>query len=60
MKNNLEKYKWGIFYVDRQDSRIIVPKVDRMRGWTLNFGNPMSYFILSLLIVVIVLVGYYT
>lgn len=44
-----------LIYFDRKDPRIIVPKKNKMMGWTLNFGNPFSYVILSIIIVLIVL-----
>jgi uncharacterized membrane protein len=39
-------YKWGMFYFNPKDSRIVVPKRSRMMGWTLNFANKNFYFIL--------------
>lgn len=59
MKNNSEKYKWGVFYFDPKDSRIFVPKGHALRGWTLNFGNRISYFVIAVLIALIVLINYY-
>lgn len=44
-------YKWGIFYFNAKDRRIVVPKRSRMMGWTLNFANPYTYLLLSALIV---------
>lgn len=46
MSDELRKYKWGIFYYDRKDRRIFVPKRNRLMGWTLNFANPFSYLII--------------
>jgi uncharacterized membrane protein len=43
-----ENYKWGMFYFNSQDDRIIVRKRLRGFGWTLNFARPESYFILLL------------
>lgn len=48
-------YKWGIFYFNPKDKRIGVPKYDKMRGWTLNFGNIYSYLIISGIIAVILI-----
>ncbi|MFY9150533.1 MAG: hypothetical protein WAO52_00835 [Prolixibacteraceae bacterium] len=39
-------YKWGIFYFNPKDSRIGVPKYNKMRAWTLNFGNLYSYLVI--------------
>lgn len=36
---NYNNYKWGVFYVNRSDSRIFVPKRFGF-GYTLNFGKP--------------------
>lgn len=58
MKNNPEHYKWGMFYFNSTDSRIIVPKIDPMRGWTFNFGHPVSYLFVLLLIVLIVVLSF--
>lgn len=49
-------YKAGIFYFNRKDARVIVPKRDKMRGWTLNFGSIYTYIILLAFILVVVLV----
>jgi len=39
-------YKAGIFYFNRNDSRIVVPKRNKMMGWTLNFANVYSYLLI--------------
>lgn len=44
-----DPYKWGIFYVDPEDPRILVEKRLGI-GWTLNFGRPASYAILALVL----------
>ncbi len=54
MKNNPEKYKWGMIYFDPKDSRIIVPKIDMYRGWTFNFGHPVSYIIMLIFIALLI------
>jgi uncharacterized membrane protein len=46
MRNDPENYKWGIFYFNPKDPRILVPKRNRMMGWTMNFANPYSYLII--------------
>ena len=50
-------YKWGLFYFNRADKRIIVPKRLKMMGWTLNFANFYTYVILLLIIAVAIIVG---
>ena len=50
-------YKWGIFYFNRKDSRIVAPKRIRGMGWTLNFGNIYTYVLVILIIVAGILIG---
>lgn len=57
MNTNLEKYKWGLFYCDSKDSRIIVPKANRYLGWTLNFASPITYLILIAFVLLLIFVG---
>lgn len=44
-------WKLGIFYFNRNDSRLFVPKRIKILGWTINFANPLSYVILALIFV---------
>jgi len=53
MSKNPDNWK-GIFYVNKKDPRIIVPKYYSSMGWTLNFGNINAY--LGLLAIVIIIV----
>jgi uncharacterized membrane protein len=55
MSNNPEKYKWGVFYFDAEDPRVVVPKNIQWMGWTLNFAQPGSYLIVIGLIFLIVI-----
>lgn len=51
---NPDNYKWGLFYFNKKDKRVVLPKYQSERGWTVNFANPLSYlFILSLILIVI-------
>ena len=52
MHDNPENWK-GIFYVNRKDSRILVPKRNAAMGWTLNFGNPYTYIGIGLIVIII-------
>jgi uncharacterized membrane protein len=45
----------GIFYVNKKDPRILVPKMNPSMGWTLNFGHPVSYIGLGALLLVIII-----
>jgi uncharacterized membrane protein len=58
MNTNPENYKWGIFYFNRGDQRIFVPKMISKMGWTLNFARPESYIIIAAFFVVIYLVSH--
>ncbi|MDY6800005.1 MAG: DUF5808 domain-containing protein [Bacteroidota bacterium] len=53
--NNPDNYKFHIFYYNPRDKRIIVPKQDKWRGWTLNFGNIYAYLVILLLILIMIL-----
>lgn len=57
MNTNPENYKLGIFYFNRGDQRIFVPKMVSKMGWTLNFARPESYIIIAAFFVVIYLVS---
>ena len=55
MSTNPNNWK-GIFYVNSKDPRIIVPKINRSFGWTLNFGHKVSY--LGILLIILIIVAY--
>jgi len=43
----------GIFYYNRKDPRIRVPKQDPRLGWTLNFASPYAYlFIIAIMAII--------
>ncbi|WP_221451772.1 DUF5808 domain-containing protein [Pedobacter sp. AK013] len=44
-----ENWKWGVFYFNRKDSRIIVAKRIKLLGWTLNFAHPISYIFIAII-----------
>ena len=59
-KETLEKWhkdpnNWvmGIFYFNREDSRIFPPNRIAMLGWTVNFANPYSAILLALLTIAV-------
>jgi uncharacterized membrane protein len=54
MDSDSTKYKWGIFYFDAEDRRVVVPKRNQFMGWTLNYANPISYAILAGLIGIVI------
>ncbi len=55
-RNNNLYWKWGIFYNNPNDSSIWVPKRTGL-GWTLNFAHPVSFLLLSLLVIVPLFIG---
>ena len=52
MSKNPDNWK-GIFYVNRKDPRIIVPKQNPAFGWTLNFGSVYAFLGLVAIILLI-------
>ena len=46
-------WRGGVFYFNRKDPRLMVPKRNPKMGWTLNFGNPLTYLVLLVLGLVI-------
>jgi uncharacterized membrane protein len=53
--DNPEHLKWGIFYFNPDDPRMVVPKRIPSMGWTLNFGRPGAIIFLFAFIGVLVL-----
>ena len=48
-----ENWRFGVFYVNKKDSRIFVPKINPMLGMTINFGNPLTYLLILVIALVI-------
>lgn len=55
MSKNPFNWKW-IFYFNRRDPRIFVPKFNPSTGWTLNFANPFSWLALLAIVLLIRLI----
>ncbi|HOW39313.1 MAG TPA: DUF5808 domain-containing protein [Bacteroidales bacterium] len=51
MNKNPNNWK-GIFYFNRRDHRLVVPKRDPSLGWTLNFASPYTYLFLIAIIAI--------
>lgn len=47
------KYYLGIFYYNPDDKRIFVPKMQRRFGITLNFAHPVSWIIVTALLLLV-------
>jgi len=54
--DNMNVWKWGIFYFNSADSRIFVPKRIASLGWTLNFARPGTYLLILGFILFVALV----
>ena len=51
-------WKWGVFYYNKEDKRIMPPKKNPAMGWTINFANKksvMTFLLLTLLPTAIIL-----
>jgi uncharacterized membrane protein len=57
---NPQFYKWGIFYYNPEDDRVLVPKRIKAMGWTFNFAKPEVYHFMFIVLIVIWLVNSYT
>lgn len=57
MNTNPENYKWGLFYFNRSDYRIIVPKINKRMGWTFNFARPETYIIMAIFIFIMMIIS---
>lgn len=40
-----QNWKFGVFYFNKNDERIFVPKRIGGLGWTINFANPLSVLV---------------
>ncbi|THU38349.1 hypothetical protein FAM09_16875 [Niastella caeni] len=47
--DDIKNYIWNVFYFNRNDPRIIVPKRARFLGWTVNFARRECYWLLLVL-----------
>jgi uncharacterized membrane protein len=55
--DDIKNYVWNVFYFNRDDRRIIVPKRARFLGWTINFARPESYLLLFVVLFVCFYLG---
>jgi uncharacterized membrane protein len=54
MSKNPNNWK-GVFYFNRKDPRLVVPKLAPSLGWTLNFSSPYAYLTIIGIILVTIL-----
>jgi len=50
-------WKWGLFYYNKADKRILPPKRIMGMGWTVNFANRNSILVFVLLIATIICIS---
>ena len=50
-------WKWGIFYFNKKDKRLLPPKRIQGLGWTVNFANPYSVLLLAVIIVLGIIIS---
>ncbi len=48
-RDYLQHYRWGLFYVNREDPRLLVPKLIGI-GWTFNYARPAAWWLTALLL----------
>ena len=48
MRKDPDNYILGVFYFNRKDFRVILPKRNAMLGWTPNFARIETYLLLIL------------
>ena len=53
-KNDPNNWKWGIFYYNPEDKRLLVLKRHEWMGMTFNFAHPMAPLVTGLLLLWIV------
>jgi uncharacterized membrane protein len=53
MNNNPNNWK-GMFYINPKDPRIFVLKRVPSMGWTLNFGRPISYILITCFVLAVI------
>ncbi|MGZ3904957.1 MAG: DUF5808 domain-containing protein [Bacteroidia bacterium] len=58
LENDPSKWKFGVFYFNKDDKRIFPPKRNPYLGWTINFANPYSILVVGLILFLIVLIGF--
>ena len=48
-------YWKGIFYINRKDPRLIVPKLNPYLGWTLNFASPYAWLLMISFVLILII-----
>jgi uncharacterized membrane protein len=55
--DDINNYKWGVFYYNPSDPRTLVPKRIRLMGWQLNYAHRGSYIAIITLISSIIILA---
>lgn len=55
--NDPNNWIWGIFYYNPKDNRLFPPKKIKGLGWTTNFANPNSVFLVLIIIAILLITG---
>jgi len=58
MSRDPENWK-GVLYFNKKDPRVFVPKLYPSMGWTINFSNINTYFLIAGFILIMILIGYF-
>ena len=53
-------WKFGMFYYNPEDKRILVPKKIKWMGWTVNFANPKSVLLFVGILISAILITYFS
>lgn len=53
-------WKWGLFYYNKEDKRILPPKRIEWMGWTVNFANPASIAVFLVFILFAIALFYWS
>lgn len=51
-------WKWGAFYYNKEDDRLLPPKRIKAMGWTVNFANTKSVILFFIMLMSIPLIGW--
>lgn len=52
-RNDPGNWVWGIFYFNKNDKRLFLPKRNPAFGITVNFANPQAYLFIAALILLL-------
>jgi uncharacterized membrane protein len=58
--DDMDNYRWSVFYFNKDDRRIIVPKRMGLPGWTLNFARWETWLIVVSFVVLAIMASYYS